>query len=275
MKRASLFILILLITLNFIKCGPQKITEEIRLKCIPTLIQADVNDGSMIVKFKETCKSLKTGYNIYVSESSLSKIHIMPDTVKSHNHPVFPGDTNPEDGVEHYDAKGLENGVVYYVSVRTVFSDRTLSKPSNEILVVCGPRGDIDLSIRYKSENDGFSFTKNGYVRADDIYNDFYFYSKDGLDFIASPNRLDGFLRTSKFRLLSAKSTINEVIKSGISTSNPYNEKISISKGNLIQVLTADGHTALLEVIDMNGVGEKRRMLLKYAFTIRTSVPFF
>ncbi len=278
MKRASLLILILLITLSFLNCGPQKVTEEIRQKCIPTLIQANVNDGSMIVVFKENGKSLKSGYNIYISEIPLVSnysVNNLPDSIKPNNHPVFPGDTNPEDGIEHYDAEGLENGVVYYVSVRTVFTDRTLSKPSDELKVVCGPRGEIDLSVRYKSENDGFSFTKNGYVRADDIYNDFYLFTKDGIDFLASPNRLDGFLRTSKFRLLSGNSTIDEVIKNGISTGNPYNDKISITKGNLVQVLTADGHTALLQVDGFRGEGEDRQVNLKYAFTFRTSVPFF
>lgn len=274
MKRASLLILILLITLNFLKCGPQKVTEEIREKCIPTLLQTYVNSGSMMVVFKENCKSIKSGYNIYINEYSIVSNNLS-DTIKPHNHPVFPGDTNPEDGIEYYQAEGLENGVVYYVSVRTVFSDRTMSMPSEEFEVVCGPRGEIDLSIRYKSENDGFSFSKNSDVRADDISNDFYLFIKDGQDFLASPNRLDGFLRTSKFRLLSGNSTINEVIKNGISTGNPYNDKISIIKGNLVQVLTADGYTALLEVADIMGEGEKRQVKLKYAFTIRTLAPFF
>ncbi len=278
MYRVFLGILCLIISICFHSCGPPEMTEEIRSKCFPTLIRTDMNDGSMTVSFKEDCKTLKTGYNIYINEYSLVDIYpnnSMPDTIKPINHPVFPGDTNPEDGIEYYEAMGLQNGIVYYVSVRTVFSDRTLSKPSNELKVVCGPRGDIDLSIRYKSDNDGFSFAKNSFVRADDIYNDLYFYTKDGSDFIASPNRLDGFLRTSKFRLLSNNSTIDDVFKNGISTNNPYDDKISITKGNLVQVLTADGHTALLQVADFSGEGENRQVKIKYAFTIRTSVPFF
>jgi len=277
MKRILLLLSLSLLILNFLNCGPQEITEEIREKCIPILIQADVNDGSMTVKFRENCKSLKSGYNIYISEYPLDSIssNNLSDTIKPHNHPVFPGDTNPDDGIEYYEAIGLENGIVYYVSVRTVFSDQTMSKPSEEIKKVCGPQGEIDLSIRYKSETDGFSFAKNSIVRADDIFNDLYFYTKDEFDYLASPNRLDGFLRTSKFRLLSSNSTIDEVIKKSISTSNPYDERISIAKGNVIQVLTADGHTALLEVVNLSGEGENRLLKLKYAFTIRTSVPFF
>jgi hypothetical protein len=273
MKKASALLLSFLIIINYLNCGPQKVTEEIREKCIPSLIQVDVNDGSITVIFKENCKSLKSGYNIYISESSLSGN--TSDTIKPYNHPVFPGDTNPEDGIEYYEAKSLENGIVYYVSIRTVFSDQTMSNPSEEFKVVCGPRGEFDLSVRYKSEKDGFSFAKNGYVRADDIYNDLYLFTKDSMDFLASPSRLDGFLRTSKFRLLSTNNTIDEAIKKSISTNNPYDETINVTNGSLVQVLTADGHTALLQVVGFSGEGESRVVKLKYAFTIRTSVPFF
>ncbi|MFH2049067.1 MAG: hypothetical protein ABIJ12_06445 [bacterium] len=273
MKKVSALLLFFLIIINYLNCGPQKITEEVREKCIPSLIQIDANDGSMRVMFRENCKSLKSGYNIYISESSLSENS--SDTIKPNNHPVFPGDTTPEDGIEQYEATGLENGKVYYVSIRTVFSDQTMSKPSEELKVVCGPRGEFDLSIRYKSDKDGFSFAKNGYVRADDIYNDLYLFTKDSTDFLASPSRLDGFLRTSKFRLLSTNNTIEEAIKKSISTNNPYDETINITKGSLVQVLTADGHTALLQVVGFSGEGESRQVILKYAFTIRTSVPFF
>lgn len=273
MKKASVLLLSLLFIINYLNCGPQKVTEEIREKCIPSLIQIDVNDGSLTVMFKENCKSLKSGYNIYISESSLDENP--SDTIKPNNHPVFPGDTTPEDGIEYYEATGLDNGKVYYVSVRTVFSDRTMSKASEEFKVVCGPRGEFDLSIRYKSDNDGFSFAKNNHVRADDIFNDLYLFTKDSSDFLASPSRLDGFLRTSKFRLLSNNNTIEEAIRNSISTNNSYNETINISKGSLVQVLTADGHTALLQVVGFSGEGEGRQVKLKYAFTVRTSAPFF
>ena len=119
----------------------------------------------------------------------------LPSSVKPFNPTPFPGDTNPDDGVEHFTAEGLQNGVTYYVTIRTVYPDGTLSPPSREVGVVCNPRGEVEISIRYESEHDGYSFAGDRYVRADTDENDLYFFSKDGIDYIASPDRLDGFLK--------------------------------------------------------------------------------
>ncbi len=164
MKRTKLTFLLCVTILFWINCAPKRVVEEAPSGCVPHDVRVDVNDGSMIVSFKETCEVLKSGYNIYISRQPLADDYpgqTLPASVVPHNHPVFPGDTNPDDGIEQYEAKGLENGVPYFVSVRTVFPDRTLSKPSQELVTVCGPRGEMELAIRYTSDNDGFSFAHN------------------------------------------------------------------------------------------------------------------
>ncbi|MBU8934538.1 MAG: hypothetical protein KOO62_11090 [candidate division Zixibacteria bacterium] len=259
-------------------CGPKRITEETTSGCVPNDVRVDVNDGTMIVSFKEDCSAMKSGYNIYISEQPLVADYSgpsLPATVKPHNHPVFPGDTNPEDGIEQYEAEGLQNGVVYYVSVRTVLADRSLSKPSLELVTACGPRGEMELAIRYSSERDGFSFIRNEFVRADDLSNDLYFYSRDGQDYLASPLRLDGFLRDNKLRLVhngGELADISDLIAEGVVSSE---NRVMVKTGDWVRVQTVEGFTALVKVLAVEGGDSERRIRLYYAFSPRTERPLF
>ncbi len=247
--------------------------------CVPQDVQVEVNDGTMTVMFKDNCTQMKSGYNIYISRTPLVKQYPgteLPATIKPFNHPVFPGDTDPTDGIEHYNAEGLENGVVYYVSVRTVFSDRTLSKPSTEVTAVCGPRGEIELSMRYTSETDGFSFAENKFVRADNVKNDVYFFSKNGKNFLVSPDKLDGFLRKSKLHVLPYKGSFREVAakinSSGISATE---QQVTITPGTWVLLVTEEQYPALLKILEISGTAKKRQVKFFYAFSPRKNAPFF
>ena len=259
-------------------CGPKKQpAEELSTACVPYEIAAEVNDGLITVLFKSECASLISGYNIYLSKEPLVEKYPgmdLPAFIEPHNHPVFAGDTNPEDGIEHYDAERIENGVTYYIHVRTMFADRTLSKPSPEIAVVAGPRGQFDLSIRYKSEQDGFSFAQNGYVRADGEPNDLYFYAKDGQDYLASPDRL-GFLRTTRFRTLPYKGDLAGITSRLSAEPLPSDDRVRVKKGDWVEVMTADKTFALIKVVDIVGDGDDRRLRLQYAFSPAVGAPLF
>jgi len=252
-------------------CGPQKAPRETSDVCYPYATRVEVNDRQMTVIWKKKCNQLISGYFIYISKEPLSKRFPsmeLPESVAPFNYTPFPGDTNPNDELEHFVAKGLDNGVKYYVSVRVVYPDRTLSNPSNEVLAVCGPRGEIDLSIRYKSERDGFSFEKNAYVRADDIDNDLYFYSKDGTDYLASPNRLGGFLKANKFYILPLKGEFEQVkTKLSLFGSTPTQDRVAVNEGDWVHILTPDRKNALVKVLSISGEGEHRSVRLFYAFS--------
>ncbi|MEA2031532.1 MAG: hypothetical protein U9N55_08090 [candidate division Zixibacteria bacterium] len=278
MKQASLILLFCVTVLLWVDCGPKQIAEEIPSECVPYNVIVKANDGNMIVSFKDTCSALESGYNIYISPKPLADDYpgyTLPASIAPHNNPIFPGDTNPDDGIEHYEAKRLKNGVPYFVSVRIVFPDRSLSKPSQEQVAVCGPRGKIDLAFRYSSDHDGFSFAQNEYVRANDLANDLYFFSKDGKDYLASPSRLNGFIRDNKFLILHHNGEFDDICDIISTEKAPSKRRVTISSGDWIQVLTTDGFTALVKVLSIEGSGDERHVRLFYAFSLRQQEPFF
>ena len=261
---------ILAITCSLLlSCGPGRPGDESGGDCTPTGIRADVNRQMMTVSWKPNCGRTNSGYNIYLSKKPLAGsyqgIEVSAE-VAPHNLQPFLGDTDPSDGIEHYDAEGLTDGQPYYVSVRIVFPDETLSKPSEEIIAVCGARGEIELSLRFKSDKDGFSFGHNEYVRADGVDNDLYFFSKDGKDFLASPTRLGGFLRSTKLAVLPFKGDLGG-IGQVLDSSKPSKERVEVSQGDWLHIITADGGQAVLLVNGFSGKAEQRRIQLDYAFS--------
>lgn len=261
---AASFILSVLLS-----CGPPGPSGETGADCIPTGVEADVNREKMTVSWVPNCGRVSSGFNIYISQQPLAETYPgtqIPDGITPHNHQPFLGDTDPSDGRENYEAEGLTDGLPYYVSVRIVFPDGSLSKPSEEIMVVCGARGEIELSLRFKSDRDGFSFGRNEYVRADGIDNDLYFFSKDGEDFLASPTRLGGFLRSSKLAILAFQGELED-IKPALEASRPSSDRIKVRQGDWLHLITADGGQTVLQVTGFAGEAEQRRILLQYAFT--------
>ncbi len=188
----------------------------------------------------------------------------------------FAGDTNPDDGIQHFMAEGLENGVKYYVSVRVVYPDGTLSRSSAEIPVVCGPRGEIELSFRFRSEHDGYSFAKDHYVRANALDNDLYFYTKDGIDYLGSPSRLDGFLRTNNFSTLPFRGELGE-IRSQVATLGrlPFGDRIVINEGDWILMRTPEDRYALIHILGFSGQGVKRSVRLFFAYSTAAGEKLF
>ncbi len=262
----------LVLTITFVfGCAAKKVADESPTGCVPSEVKVETADRSMTVIFTPSCGQLISGYYIYISEEPLSAYAqdtVLPGSIKPFNLASFSGDTDPDDGVERFEADRLENGKKYFVSVRTIFPDRTLSRSSTEIPAVCGPRGEMQLSIRYKSDRDGFSFKQNGYVSADNLANDLYFYSKDGKDFLASPVRLDGFLRDNRLARLSLEGEYEQVkTRLTAAAEIPEQERIEVKKGDWVLLYTADKSFALLQVLDFSGAGEKRVVRLFYAYS--------
>ena len=220
-----------------------------------------------------------SGYNIYISEEPLAAKYpgpSLPETVKPFNSTFYPGDKNPDDGIEHFTAEGLKDGVKYYVTVRVVMADRSLSEPSNEVVAVCGASSEFDLAFRYREKNDGYSFAGDKHVRADASDNDIYFYAKDGVDYLASPSRLDGFLKNNRLTVLPYKGNIR-FIKEKMKSygGEPSEDRVAVAKGNWVLVKTDQNTHALLQVLDFKGEGEDRQVRLSLAYCPLPGEMFF
>ena len=264
------FALVSLMTLLAgMSCGPPQTGAEQRASCRPEAPTVEAGDGAMTIAWKAECPQLISGYNIYISEQPLSE-----DNSQPFNAAVYPGDTDPDDGVVQYDAQGLANGVRYYVSVRVVFPDQSLSAPSDEVAAVCGPRGEIELATRYSSEQDGYSFAQSRYVRADDLDNDLYFYSKGGTDYLASPIRLDGFLRNNRFMRLSVDGDLETAKHQLVSIdSEPRDDRVAVREGDWVWIVTTEGHHALVQVRKLTVEGGKGPVALFFAYWPISGTP--
>jgi hypothetical protein len=276
MKKTVLLITIIGLVLS---CAPKKkISEEVS-NIYPYDLHVKVDKEKMTLSWKTHGTGLKRGYNIYISREPLAEKYPGPDlpsSIKPFNPVNFPGDTNPDDSVNYFTAEYLEDGVRYYVSVRVNYTDGTMSRPSNEVVAVCGPRSEFDLAFRYRSENDGYSFSEDQPTRADALDNDVYYYAKDGVDYLASPDRLNGFLRKNLFEVLSLKGDFDD-IKNKVDRMKivPDKDRVEIKKGDWVLVKTAEDAYALLEVQGFTGEGEEREVKLFMALsTLKGSMWF-
>ena len=207
-----------LLTIILSGCAPRLTVDMGRTECAPTNLTVMSNDHRLFLKWDTNCPDdvLLSGYYIYVSEKPIYDLYhnkVLPGRIKPFNHDPYPGDTDPESRYETMEIQNLDNGVEFFVSIRSLFPDRTISVSSNEVAVLCRPEGDFELAFRYSDLDDGFSLSAGAAVRADSDENDLYFFHKDGFDFIASPHRLNGFLRKTKFYSLGKTKDIYQYPK--------------------------------------------------------------
>jgi len=261
-----------------VSCGPKPERGYVG-GAYPTDLTIEVNDKQMALSWRKVGEGSIAGYNIYVSERPLAALYpggSIDSSVETYNTTPFPGDTIPEDGVEHFDATGLENGVRYYVTVRVVYPDRSVSRPSNEVMAACGPRGEIVLSVRYSGEFDGYSFEQNEYVPADDVDNDLYFWSKDDIDYLVSPRRLSDFINDTRFLVLPYSGIYKEVAaRLAESKLTATDDRVEISLGDWVLVSCGRGTHALLRVTELTGSGQNRQVTLFFVYSALVGEMFF
>lgn len=275
MKKLSILILISAVLLQ---CGPPKTVEEVIYRvCAPENLTARAGDRSVFLKWETPCPdSIRVaGYNIYISDIPLDKYRFkeLPTRYASFNSAPYPGDANPEKNFETMEIAGLENGVKYYVSIRTVYTDGILSAASNEVEVITRPEGQFDLAYRYTGQNDGFSFVEGTAVPSDGDKNDLYFFVADGMDFLASPHRLNGFIRQSAFYSLGATTDIYQYQTINLDI-EPV-DRIPIQTGESYLIKTADGNYAKIRVEGADGLNKQRVLHVRYIYqTIRDLMRF-
>ena len=255
----------------FSGCGSKKISDEQANNCFPQNLRIESHNQELTVIWDMNCDHLYSGFHVYISEEPIREKFngIIPDYFEPFNTTPFQGDTDPSDNVEYFDAKGLENGKIYYVTATVVYTNLTNSILSNEVKAVCGPHGEITLDVRYNGEQDGYSFDKNQIVRADNVDNDIYYFSKNGEDFLNSPARLDGFLKDNKLSLLPFKGDLAD-IKHKVDINKSYQlttDRIKVKKDDWIQLVTPDNKYALIKVLGFTGAGKDRKIMLYYAYS--------
>jgi len=265
------FSTLLLAAAIFSGCGkaPREGEEIIRTDCTPRNLKVQPNSGQFMLMWDPGCPDsiMISGYYVYLEQKPIDdKYHAtaLPKSIKPYNETVYPGDTDPDNKIETMLINDLQNGREYYVSVRTVFPDGSISVSSNEVTAIPRPEGTFTLSFRYSDTTDGFSFALGNYVRADGDLNDIYFYSKDGIDYIASPHRLNGFLRHSEFYSLGKTDDIYQY--SDLNLDIPPVDKMPVRIGESYLVKTADDKFAKLRVMDVKGEGKERTLKLKYIY---------
>lgn len=236
----------------------------------PLDLEVEPESERMTVRWRRAGDGLISGYNIYIGQEPATRDSLglnATDTLTPFNIGPYPGDTDPDDEVESFQAENLINGVKYYVTVRVIYPDGSLSPASNEVVAVCGPRGEITLDQRYRGSHDGFSFDKNTYVEADASANDLYYYSANGTDYLASPRRLGGYLRQSRFAHLSLTGTLQDIRPRLAKTkSEPSEDKIEIKPGDWIHIRSEDDRNAVMRVLGFEGDGRSRKVRLYLAY---------
>ena len=142
------------------------------------------------------------------------------------------------------------------------------SPPTRQIQAVPGGRGEMMLGVRYDSENDGFSFANNETVRANDAANDLYFVSVGGVNYLASPTRLDGFQRSTTLLVLPYSGSFEEVSEQVMAKKpEATEERVIVADGDWILLRTADGAHTLLNVRSITGAtDDDREITLFYAY---------
>ena len=251
-------------------CGPPKKVVKISpTVCAPANLTVKPNSRQLFLKWDTECPDsiLLSGYYIYLSDKPLYEKYGMgkpSKKVKPFNEAVYPGDTDEESRFETINIENLDNGVEYFVSVRTVYADQSVSVSSNEVGVICRPEGTFDLAYRYSDINDGFSFADGVATRADGDNNDLYFYNQDEFDFIASPQRLNGFIRKSEFYSLGKSKDIYQYPE--LELDIPPVEKMPVKEGESYLIKTASGNYAKVRVEKISGEGKNRILTLSYIY---------
>ena len=250
-------------------CGPKTVipepmTPEQKAQCEVSNLQVESDNRQLTVSWVSKCTELISGYNIYINPRPFDP----EKPFAPHNQTPYPGDTDPDDGRIMYVAEGLQNSVRYYISVRVVYADQSLSKATAEIVATCGPRGRIELAIRYSGQPDGYSFSQERIVEADELSNDVYFFSQDGVDYLDAPTRLDGFLRKSRLVRLPVRGSFREVASYlAMNSATPESDRVEVHSGDWILLRTPESHHVLLQIEGFSGSGQSRRVRLSYAYS--------
>ncbi len=265
-------LVVLTIMLLAVSCQSNKqgTSDEMAKRCNPHSLAID-STGSHYVKiaWNPGCPGTRImqGFNIYYSPSPLATKysgHEMPDNIKPFNREVYLGDPDGNEKWESFEFENIPLGQLFYVHVRVVNADNSLSLPSNEIEMVCYPQGIFELNVSYSGDKSGFSFVTGSHCATDAVENDLYFYSKGGQDFLCSPIRISDVNRNNKIYLGGKSQVLGDV--NGFTPKGSGVEKTELVHGMIYIVETEGGHLAKLRLIRMEGKGDSRKAVFEYFY---------
>lgn len=258
-------------SLILLTCGPkpkqEMVTEE---KCVPRGLTVDSTGSSYaLIAWNPGCPGVRIlrGFNIYVSPVPLADRYPgnqLPADIRPYNREMYPGDTLGNPRRESYAIEGIDNATQYYVHVRDMYTDGTISPPSNEMPLVVYARGTLTLAPSFTSDHDGFDFAAADYCRADAPNNDIYFYHKDGEDYLCSPARLGPVNRET--RIYPAGTSAPPENWAGMRPDGDFTDRVQVRDGGVYILITADGYPVKLEVLSAIGNGDDRRITFDYIY---------
>jgi hypothetical protein len=279
MKCPSLIpILILSLIFVLVSCGPPTAVDISESKpCLPRdlMLEKTANNYALIA-WDPGCPGTRImrGFNIYLSPVPLAKKYPgseLPATIEPFNQEIYPGDTLGNPNRETFECQDIENARAYYAHVRAVYSDNTLSPPTNEIEIITYPQGTIKLGVSYSGNDDGFSFAKSSYCGTDDLENDLYFYHLDGQDFLCSPARIGPVNRKTQIYVGRQDMTIKDIQE--LVADNKPSEKVQLRRNGVYFLITEDGYPARLRLIDIKGTENDRTAVFEYRYRPPVKTP--
>lgn len=258
--------LLMLSSLIFLSCAKRIPPEEaLEIPEAPRVYDLKVinGDGMAVIVWNSEKRAGQPmlGYNIYISKKS------NPDSkdVEPFNTTPYPGDTDGDISVETFEAIPLENGVEYFVSVRSVGLNGTESEPTGVLSFVPRKEGTFVLKQNFQANESGFDFRKGVSIAARSEGNDIYFYSKPGENGLGSPRRLGGLLRKSLFMDLGAKTDFDKL--NSFKTENfSGREKLAIHPGHVYIVRTRENCFGKLKVESIRGRQGQKEVVIRYCF---------
>jgi hypothetical protein len=274
-KTATVAVLLMMV-LAGLSCAPRTVQVEPKPPavtpepCLPgNLSLLATLDRSARIAWDLDCPGIRImqGFNIYVSRTPLVERYPgrdLPDSIRPYNPLVYPGDTAGNPDHESYEIKGIENAVRYFVHVRVIHSDGGVSLPTNEITVVCLPRGEIVLRESYSGERDGFSFARNASCRTDDLDNDLYYYHKDGHDYLCSPVRIGPVYRATQLAAAGHADSLDPAFP--IVPGDTSGDKVEVVPGGVYIIVTQDGYPARLRLKQIRDEGGRREAVLDFIY---------
>lgn len=270
-KRIGVILFCVLFIFSLLSCGPkQAIETEAQYSCQPRgLVIESISSKYAKIAWNPGCRGTRIlrGFNIYLLPEPLDQMSSngeLPDGIEPFNKLIFPGDTESNPNRETYEIRGIENSVIYFAHVRTVNSNGSLSKPSNEIELVCIAKGEIALGLSHTGSNDGFSLAKAEYCSTNDLANDFYVFENDSWFYLCSPSRLSPVNRNTRIYDLGSANQLGDLpIDSPVGEGE---EKVRAVNMGLYLIVTEEGHQAKLRMKYASGNGNKKRIYFEYIY---------
>lgn len=265
-KNHLLFETLILSSLVLLSCAKRIPPEEVlEIPEAPRVHDLEVINGdgmaTIVWSSEKRAGQPILGYNIYISRKA------NPDLteVRAFNTTPYPGDTDGDISLETFEAMPLENGVEYFVFVRSVGLDGTESEPTGVLSFVPRKEGIFVLKQNFQVNESGFDFGKGVSIAARSEGNDIYFYSKPGENGLGSPKRLGGLLRKSLFMHLGTKTDFDEL--NSFKTENfSGREKLVIHPGHVYIVKTRENCFGKLKVESIRGRQGQKEVVIRYCF---------